>query len=126
VTFTLSGATPGKAYQVAILLFNSCPTVPAMFGQFPQTADSSCTPYLRQGVSASTSNTELAVVTTDTKGNGSTAVTVGPLASGTYQAEFVARDGVGCVLSGGNPNACSIDFQAPGPTFGTTTTITVP
>ncbi len=126
VTFTLSGATPSKAYQAAIILFNQCPTVPPSFGQFPQTADSGCAPYTRQGVSARTSNVEVAVVTTDAAGNGSTAVTVGPLASGTYQAEFVARDGVGCVLSGGNPNACSVDFQAPGPTFATTTTIVVP
>ena len=126
VTFTLAGATPSKAYQVAIILFNQCPTVLPMFGQFPQTADSGCTPYTRQGVSASTSNTELAVVTTDATGNGSTAVTVGPLSSGTYKAEFIARDGVGCVLSGGNVNACSADFQSPGPMFGTTVTITVP
>lgn len=126
VMFTLNGATPSKAYQVAILLFNQCPNVPTLFGQFPDIADDACAPYTRQNVTLSTSSTELAVVTTDASGNGSTTVAVGPLAPGSYAVEFVARDGVGCNVSGGNANACAVDFQSPGPIFGTTTTITVP
>ena len=125
VTYTLNGATPNKLYQVAIIFFNQCPTPPASFGTYPETADSSCTPYTRQGVTASTSNTEIGVVTTDASGDGSTALTVGPLTAGSYKVEFIARDGAGCVVSGGGGGG-NVDFQSPGPDFATTTTVKVP
>jgi len=64
---------------------------------------------------------------TDAHGKGSYRAVVDPIASGTYQFEFTARDGAGCDLIGdaGNGTDCFIDFQSPGP-FGTETTITVP
>jgi hypothetical protein len=66
-------------------------------------------------------------VTTDIHGNGYFMVVIGPVAAGTYDVEFQARDGAGCNLIGGAGNGpnCADDFQSPGP-FGTTTTITVP
>ena len=62
-------------------------------------------------------------------GNGSFTVVIGPVAAGTYVLEFIALNGAGCDLIGGggtNTDTCSADFQSPGPTFGDTTTITVP
>jgi hypothetical protein len=127
VTFTLNGAVPGKLYQVAILFFGTCPGQPAQFGTFPWIDDQApgCPGYTRQGVTAGTSSVELGVVTTDASGNGTTTVSTGPLASGTYAVEFTARDGAGCIVGGAGSN-CAIDFQAPGPVFGTTTNLVVP
>jgi len=126
-TFTLVGATPSKLYQVGIAIF--CTTFPATFGQFPVSGGGgTCQTITRQGVTASGVAVELGVVTTDLHGNGSFTVVVGPIASGTYDVEFQARNGAGCDLIGGAGNQasdCGDDFQSPGP-FGTTTTITVP
>jgi hypothetical protein len=41
-----------------------------------------------------------------------------------FKVEFTLRDGVGCNLTGGNPNACNNAFQSPGP-FDTTSHFTV-
>ena len=63
----------------------------------------------------------VAVVTTDVNGDGSFSVTIGPIASGTYDVEFWMRDGAaGC---DGNQGS---DFQSPGPVWGDATTITIP
>jgi len=128
VTFKLVGATPSKLYQVTIHFF--CTTFPPTFGQFPtETNNGACVTITRQGVTASVAAVELGVVTTDINGNGTFAVVVGPVASGTYTIEFVARNGAGCGLVGGGPcdtNHAAGDFQSPGPTFGDTTTITIP
>jgi hypothetical protein len=127
VTFTLNGATPSKLYQVGIVPF--CTTFPATFGQFPvDGGGGTCTTITRQGVTASAVTIELGVVTTDIHGNGSFTVVIGPIAPGTYDVEFQARNGAGCELTGGAGNQtsdCEDDFQSPGP-FGTTTTITIP
>jgi len=125
VTFTLSGATPNKLYQVGIHII--CTTAPGTFGQFPTSpATGACGTLTRQGVTASLASVEMGVVTTDMHGNGSFKVVVGPIASGTYNAEFSVRDGAGCNLIGGSGGAnCAIDFQSPGP-FGTTTALVVP
>jgi hypothetical protein len=126
VTFTLVGATPSKLYQVGIDFF--CTTFPANFGQFPvDGGGGTCTQLTRQSVTATLATVELGVVTTDIHGNGSFTVVIGPVAAGTYDVEFQARDGAGCNLIGGagNGSDCADDFQSPGP-FGTTTTITVP
>jgi hypothetical protein len=126
VTFTLAGATPNKLYQVGIHLF--CDTAPVTFGQFPVTSSGgSCFPITRQGVTKKVAAVEFGVVMTDIHGKGSFKVVVGPIASGTYNFEFTARDGAGCNLIGGAGNGtdCFVDFQSPGP-FGTATTITVP
>ena len=61
-------------------------------------------------------------------GNGTFNVVIGPVASGTYTLEFIARNGAGCGLVGGgacDTNHAEADFQSPGP-FGTTTTISIP
>jgi hypothetical protein len=127
VTFTLVGATPSKLYQMSIHFF--CTTFPPTFGQFPtETNNGACTPITRQGVTASVAAVELGVITTDIRGNGTFNVVVGPVASGTYTLEFIARNGAGCGLVGGggcDTNHAEADFQSPGP-FGTTTTITIP
>jgi hypothetical protein len=126
VAFTLVGATPNKLYQVGIHLF--CDTAPVTFGQFPVTSSGgSCFPITRQGVTKKVAAVEFGVVMTDIHGKGSFKVVVGPIASGTYNFEFTARDGAGCNLIGGAGNGtdCYADFQSPGP-FGTATTITVP
>jgi hypothetical protein len=127
VTFTLVGATPNKVYQVGIVPF--CTTFPATFGQFPvDGGGGTCTPITRQGVTATAVTVELGIVTTDMNGNGSFTVAIGPIAAGTYDVEFQARNGAGCNLIGGagnQPSDCEDDFQSPG-AFGTTTTITVP
>ena len=126
VTFTLVGATPNKLYQVGIHVF--CDTFPATFGQFPVTrSNGTCFPITRQGVTKKLAAVEFGVVMTDIHGKGSFKVVVGPIASGTYNFEFTARDGAGCNLIGGAGNGtdCYADFQSPGP-FGTATTITVP
>jgi hypothetical protein len=127
VTFKLVGATPSKLYQVTIHFF--CTTFPPTFGQFPtETNNGACVAITRQGVTASVAAVELGVVTTDINGNGTFAVVVGPVASGTYTIEFVARNGAGCGLIGGGPcdtDHAEGDFQSPGP-FGTTTTIIIP
>jgi hypothetical protein len=127
VTYKLVGATPSKLYQVTIHFF--CTTFPPTFGQFPtETNNGACVTITRQNVTASVAAVELGVVTTDINGNGTFAVVVGPVASGTYTIEFVARNGAGCGLIGGGPcdtDHAEGDFQSPGP-FGTTTTITIP
>ena len=126
VTFNLVGATPNKLYQVGIHLF--CDTPPAAFGQFFVTSNgSSCIQLTRQNVTKKVAAVEFGVVLADTHGKGSFKVVVGPIASGTYDFEFTARDGAGCELlgGGGNGSDCFIDFQSPGP-FGTVNTIVVP
>jgi hypothetical protein len=128
VTFKLAGATPSKLYQVSIHFF--CTTFPPTFGQFPtESNNGACVAITRQGVTASVAAVELGVVTTDINGNGTFAVVVGPVAPGTYTLEFIARNGAGCGLVGGGPcdvDHAEADFQSPGPTFGDTTTITIP
>ena len=124
VTFTLVGANPNKLYQVGLNFF--CTTFPVTFGNFPTDGGGgACQSITRQGVTASVAAVELGVVTTDEHGNGSFKVTIGPIASGTYSAEFQTRDGAGCNLKGGGSD-CPDDFQSPGPTFGDATTITIP
>ena len=128
VTFTLRGATPSKLYQVGAHIF--CTTFPATFGQFPvSTGGGACVSNTKQGVTKSLAAVELGVATTDAHGNGSFAVVVGPIASGTYRLEFDARNGAGCDLTGGggnDANHCDVDFQSPGPIFGDETTIIIP
>ena len=125
VTFNLVGATPNKLYQVGIHIF--CSTAPGTFGQFPTNPGSgACFPLTRQGKSGAVASVEMGVVTTDMHGKGSFKVVVGPIASGSYDVEFTARDGAGCNLIGGAGGAaCPADFQSPGP-FKTTTTVVVP
>jgi hypothetical protein len=129
VTFKLVGATPNKLYQVGLNFF--CTTFPATFGQFPTNGatDGDCETVTRQGVTESVTAVELGVVTTDINGDGSFTVVIGPIAAGTYDLEFQARNGAGCNLTGGAGNQdsdCEVDFQSPGPTFGDATTITIP
>jgi hypothetical protein len=129
VSFTLVGATPNKIYQVGVHFF--CTTFPAIFGQFPtnEIVDGNCTSWTEQGVTKTVAYVALGVVTTDIHGNGSFAVVVGPIASGTYDIEFDSLDGAGCFLAGGANGAfpeCEVAFQSPGPTFGDATTITIP
>ena len=129
VTYTLVSATPSKLYQVDLAFF--CSTFASTFGQFPVQGFSSgdnCQTVTRQGVTASAVFAEVGVVTTDMNGNGVFAFSIGPIASGTYNVEFRALDGAGCALTGGagNGSDCAVDFQSPGPTFGDTTTITIP
>jgi len=127
VTFMLVGATPNKLYQVGVHIF--CTTAPGTFGQFPTNpATGNCGQITRQGVTASLASVEMGVVTTDIHGKGSFKVTVGPIASGTYEVEFSTRNGAGCNLIGGGGNGgaiCEADFQSPGP-FGTATSIIIP
>jgi hypothetical protein len=125
VNFTLEGATPNKLYQVGVHIF--CTTFPPTFGQFPTDGitGGTCEPITRQGVTESVTAVEMGVVTTDINGDGSFAVIVGPIAEGTYDIEFDARDGAGCNLIGGG-GPCELDFQSPGPIFGDRTTIIVP
>jgi hypothetical protein len=124
VTFTLESANPNKIYQVGINFF--CTTFPVTFGNFPTSGGGgTCESITRQGVSKGVAAVELGVVTTDEHGNGSFKVTVGPIASGTYDLEFQTRDGGGCNLKGGGSD-CADDFQSPGPTFGDAITITIP
>ncbi len=124
VTYTLVGANPNKLYQVGITFV--CTTFPVTFGNFPTDGGGgTCGSITRQGATKTIATVEVGVVTTDEHGNGSFKVTIGPIASGTYAAEFQARDGVGCNLKGGGSD-CDVDFQSPGPTFGDTTTITIP
>jgi hypothetical protein len=125
VSATLVSATPNKLYQVALMFY--CTTFPNTFGQFPvqTTNGGQCESITRQGVTASRAEVEVCVVLTDMNGNGSCSVLVGPDAAGTYNLEFLARDGSGCHINGGS-GACNVDFQSPGPTFGDATTITIP
>jgi hypothetical protein len=128
VTFKLVGATPTKLYQVGIVPF--CKTFPATFGQFPNViaGGGDCEATTRQGVTKSATTFELGVILTDIHGDGSFTVVIGPVASGTYDVEFQARNGAGCNVSGGagNGSDCDDDFQSPGPTFGDTITIKIP
>jgi len=127
VTFKMVSATASKLYQVGVHIF--CTTSPATFGQFQVAGGAGACPAItRQGVTETIKAVEFGVVTTDIHGNGAFTVVVGPIASGTYNLEFDARDGAGCNLSGGagNGSDCNVDFQSPGPTFGTATTITIP
>jgi hypothetical protein len=120
MTYSLVGATPNKFYQAGIHIF--CKTFPATFGQFPtDTGGGDCQSYTRQGVTKTAAGVFVGVVTTDINGDGSFTVVVGPIAAGTYDVEFWARDGAG----GCDGNQGS-DFQSPGPTWGDATTITVP
>jgi hypothetical protein len=125
VSATLVSANANKLYQVALMFY--CTTFPNTFGQFPvqTTSGGQCEAITRQGVTASRAEVEVCVVLTDMNGNGSCSVVVGPAAAGTYNLEFLVRDGSGCHISGGNGN-CGVDFQSPGPTFGDSTTITIP
>lgn len=127
VTYTLVGAKPSKLYQVGIVFF--CTTFPAAFGQFPnEYGAGDCPEGTAQGVTETVTGVQVGVVTTDEKGDGAFAVVIGPIAAGTYNVEFQAEDGAGCFLNGGagNGSDCNTDFQSPGPTFGDTTTITIP
>ena len=127
VTFKLVSAIPSKLYQVGVHIF--CTTFPATFGQFPVAGGAgACSAITRQGVTETIKAVEFGVVATDIHGNGSFTVVVGPVASGSYNLEFDARDGAGCNLIGGagNGSDCNVDFQSPGPIFGTATTITIP
>jgi hypothetical protein len=123
VTFKLVRAKPSKLYQVGVHIF--CTTFPATFGQFPVTGSGTCQPNTRQGVTEDLVSVELGVVTTDINGTGYFTVIVGPIAPGTYDLEFDARNGAGCNLTGGGDD-CVVDFQSPGPKFGDATTITIP
>lgn len=125
VSTTLVGANPNKLYQVALMFY--CTTFPSAFGQFPvqTTSGGNCESITRQSVTATRAEVELGVVLTDMNGNGAVSVTVSKPAAGTYSLEFLVRDGSGCHISGGNGN-CNVDFQSPGPTFGDSTTITIP
>ena len=124
-TYKLVHARPSKLYQVGVHIF--CDTFPPTFGRFPVrglASDGTCPESTRQGVTARWVSVEFGVVTTDIHGNGLLTVSVGQVAAGTYNLEFDARDGAGCLLTGGG-SACAVDFQSPGP-FGTVTTIIVP
>jgi hypothetical protein len=124
VTFSLQGTNPNKLYQVGINFF--CTTFPVTFGNFPVAGGGgTCQSITRQGVTKGIAALELGVVTTDVHGNGSFRVTIGPIASGTYDLEFQTRDGVGCNLKGGGSD-CADDFQSPGLTFGDAVAITIP
>lgn len=124
VTFNLVGARPSKLYQVGATFF--CTTFPATFGQFPNDTPGggSCVAGTRQGVTKTTAGVEFGVVTTDINGNGSFSVVVGPIAPGTYRLELHARNGAGCYLLGGGGD-CNLDFQSPGPIFGTAITVKI-
>ena len=127
VTYTLVGANPSKLYQVGFDFI--CSTFPTTFGQFPVngTSGGTCIAQTHQGVTLGEAWVEVGTVLTDINGNGSFKVVIGPIASGTYTFEFHARNGAGCgVVGGGGNGNCPLDFQSPGPTFGDTTTITVP
>ncbi len=93
-----------ELYQVNVDVF--CDTFPATFGQFPaeRNADGSCVQITRQGVTKSLAAVEFGVVTTDIHGNGLFAGVAGPVASGTYDLEFIARNGAGGGLIGGGGN----------------------
>ena len=128
VTVKLVGATPSKLYQVVLNFF--CPTFPATFGQFPNDQGAgACISLTRQGVTANVAEVEIGVVTTDIHGNGNLTVIIGPIPPETYLLEFFVRNGAGCDLQGGascDPDHAEADFQSPGPTFGDSTTFTVP
>jgi hypothetical protein len=127
VTFTLAKATPNKLYQVGAHIF--CTTFPPTFGQFPANGagGGNCGTITKQGVTKTLVSVEMGVVTTDIHGNGSFKVVVGPIASGSYDLEFTARNGAGCNLIGGSGSSnCAVDFQSPGPTLGDATTVTIP
>jgi hypothetical protein len=121
VTFSLVSATPTKLYQVGFDFF--CSTFPSTFGQFPP--NGICIPQNHQGVTMNDAWVEVGTVLTDIHGDGSFKVAIKGIAPGTYMAEFHARDGAGCDVSGGG-GSCSVDFQSPGPTYGDATTITIP
>ncbi|MBI3478696.1 MAG: hypothetical protein HY010_23455 [Acidobacteria bacterium] len=129
VTFTLVGATPSKLYEVGIEIF--CTTTLPTFGQFPiatPAGGGTCPLQTVQGVTKGYAWAAVGVITPDIHGNGTFKVVVGPIASGTYNAEFFALDGAGCGLigGGGNGSDCNVDFQSPGPTWGNAITFTIP
>lgn len=128
VTFKLVSATPSKLYQVGIVFF--CSTFPSTFGAFPvdYTSGGNCESFTIQGVTETAASVQVGVVTTDINGDGTFTVVIGPIASGNYDVEFQAEDGAGCNLTGGagNGSDCDTDFQAPGPTWGDSTMITIP
>jgi hypothetical protein len=127
VTNRLVGATPNKLYEVGIVIF--CATFPDTFGQLPVwgLVSNTCRTETRQGVTKTLAYVDVGVVTTDRFGNGSFSRQISPVPAGTYDVEFFVRNGAGCNLAGGGNNTtCAVDFQSPGPTFGDSTTITVP
>lgn len=126
VTFKLEGARPNKLYQPGINFF--CTTFSATFGNYPVNGGGgACNTITRQGVTKGVTSVELGAVLTDEHGDGILKVIIGPIAAGSYVLEFQTRDSVGCNLIGGDGNSdCNVDFQSPGPTFGDTTTITIP
>jgi hypothetical protein len=81
----------------------------------------------REMTTASAAAIELAVILTDANGNGTVAVDIGPIASGTYNSEFHRRDAAGCDGVGGvtGAPAWAVDFQVPGP-FAKTAKIVFP
>jgi hypothetical protein len=123
VTYQMNGAAPNKLYQVGIHLENCRKTIPS-FGQF--SALGPCGAITRQGVTRTVLAFEFGVVLADEFGNGSFAVTVGPIAAGAYTLQFTVRNGAGCNVTGGGGSAvCAVDFQAPNH-FGKTITLMVP
>lgn len=92
VTFSLVGAKATKEYQVSISFF--CSLFPPSFGQFPTDGGGdACQTLTRQGVTRDSAEVELGVVLTDIHGNGSFAVVIGPVPSGTYELGFFGSDG---------------------------------
>lgn len=114
-----------QLYQGSINSF--CSTFPATFGQFPTDLGGGTCQSLGQGVTRDSAEIEVGVVLTDSHGNASFSVVIGPAPSGAYELEFFVRDGAECDVNGGAGNGpdCAVDFQSPGP-FGTATTVTVP
>ena len=126
LTATLVGAVPSKLHQISAHIFNVCPNPPQFFGNFPVPAAGGCQVLEREGRTATIIAVELGVVLTDANGNGTAVITVGPIESGTYQIEIIARDGAGCnVVGGSGGSLCAADYQSPGP-FPTTFAVVVP
>jgi hypothetical protein len=118
VTYKLTGAPPSQLLPVAIHIF--CSTSPATFGQFAVFQGAGpCQSETRQGVTRTGVDVFLGVPITDINGDTSFALTIGPIAAGSYDVEFDVFDSSFCSTG-------VVDFQSPGPTFGDTTTITIP
>src|ERR1700722_11384210 len=121
VKYTLVGATPNKLYGAGVGIF--CKTFASTFGQFPVgfVTNGDCDSFTFQGVTATAAGADFAAVLTDINGDGSVSIVVGPITAGTYDIEFAIADpAAGCGGNGG------VDFQAPGPKFGESATITIP
>ena len=131
LAYTLVGAEPSKLYQVGINRF--CEHTPNLFGRFPYIGppfvgpNNTCLSSTRQGQTFTTRAVLVGVILTDAKGNGSTTIDLGVVASGSYQVQLIVEDGAGCGVSGGagNGDDCYVAFQAPAP-FGNAYTLTVP